>query len=131
MFMRLKDKINIKIEGNEKNRSEIIYNNLLEQLDTKDAKIEYLKDRLTHVENDNRNRIAGTFTILLGTIILSISYVFMIMKWYFVGVSIGFIGFFGVVWKLSKLFKETLNVYKSDKFEELEQLYESLDQKLK
>ena len=39
--MRLKDKINIKIEGNEKNRSEIIYDNLLEQLDTKDAKIEY------------------------------------------------------------------------------------------
>lgn len=129
--MKFKDKMNIKIEGTEKNRSEIIYNNLLEQLDTKDAKIEYLKNRLTHVENDNRNRIAGTFTILLGTILLSISYVFMIMDWYFVGILIGLVGFFGVVWKLSRLFKDTLNVYKSDKFEELEQLYESLDQKLK
>ena len=129
--MKAKEKMNIKIEGNEKNKSEIIYNNLLEQLDTKDAKIEYLKERLTHVENDNRNKIAGTFTILLGTILLSISYLLMMMKWYYVGIILGFLTFFGVVLKLSKLFKATLSIYKSDKFEQIEHLYESLSQRLK
>lgn len=129
--MKNNEKMNIVIEGNEKNRSEIIYNNLLGQLDTKDAKIEYLKERLTQVENDNRNKMVGTLTILLGTLGLFMSYVFMMSKLYYVGIPLGFVSFFGVILKLIKLFKETLNIYKSDKFKQVENLHHLLDKKLK
>jgi hypothetical protein len=127
----MKDKMNITIEGTEKNKSEIIYNNLLNKLETKDAKIEYLKERLTHVESDNRSKMIGILTVLLGTIGISLSYFFLLKKLVLIGIPLGFISFFGSVFQLYRLFKKTLNVYKSDKFDEIENLYNKLNEKLK
>ncbi len=127
----MKNKMNITIEGTEKNKSEIIYNNLLNQLETKDAKIEYLKERLTHIESDNRTKMVGILSVLLGTIGLALSYFFLIKKLVYIGIPVGFISFFGVVFQLYRLFRNTLNIYKSDKFDEIESLYNKLNEKLK
>lgn len=130
-YMKQYEKMNITIEGNEKNKNEIIYNNLLDTIDTKDEKIEYLKQRLANIENDNRNRVIGILTILLGVIGLSVSYYFTAINLYPIGILLGFISFFGVLWKVFQLFQTTLKNYKSDKFEQVERLYKLLNSKLK
>ncbi len=129
--MKQYDKVNITIEGNEKNKSEIIYNNLLNTIDTKDEKIEYLKQQLANIETDNRNRLIGVLTVLLGIIGLTVSYYFMGIDLYLIGILLGFISFFGVLWKLNMLFKDTLKTYKNDKFDQVERLHKLLNQKLK
>ena len=129
--MKQNEKLTITIEGNEKSKNEIIYNNLLSTIDTKDEKIEYLKQRLSHIENDNRSKLIGILSILLGVVGISVGLYFMAEELYSIGVFLVFLSFFGVIWKLTLLFKSTLKSYRSNKFEQVEHLHKLLNSKLK
>ena len=54
-------KLKITIKGNEKNKSEIVYNNLLTNMDglelSKDKQIEYLKSRINFLETNIKNKV--------------------------------------------------------------------------
>ena len=62
--------MNIKIDGNEKNKSEIIYNNIVDTMDemklSKDDQLDYLKQKISFMECEVKNRIKIVLTILIG-----------------------------------------------------------------
>lgn len=130
-MMKTKEKMNIKIEGNERNKSEVIYNNLLEKLDTKDAKIEYLKERLTYSEMDSKTKFLTIFIILIGACGLIISYLLCASDLIFLGALVGFLSFFLSIYELFQNFQRVVDFYKSDKFEKIDHYYDLLNKRLK
>ena len=64
-----KNNISISINGNEKNKNEIIYNNILDSMDekniSKDEQIEYLKSKVANLESEVKNKIYNEFGVLI------------------------------------------------------------------
>ena len=53
--------ISILIRGNEKNKNEIIYNNIVDKMDemnlSKDDQVEYLKSKISILESETHNKL--------------------------------------------------------------------------
>ena len=67
-------KLKIVINGNEKNKSEIVYNNLLNNMDStdisKDKQIDYLKSRINFLETNIKSKALLTLIVLINFVIL-------------------------------------------------------------
>ncbi|MBP3766264.1 MAG: hypothetical protein J6G98_03705 [Bacilli bacterium] len=125
-------KINILINGDEVDRSEIIYNNVISNLNlTEEEQVKYLKDKATKLELELRSR---TLTILLCLIsLVGIGFgIFLLMNDLFImGTLFITVTFIGVIIRFYLMYQNIINKTKSREFEKVDALKEILEAKLK
>lgn len=126
--------MNVNINGNEKNKNEIIYNNLIDQMNSmkmsKDDQIEYLKLKVANLEAEARNRFLIIIILVLGVLFLGIGLYLMYIKLYLLGLIFVLISFLGLSLKLISSAKSSM-VIRNNKYDEIEKLKNLLNTKLK
>lgn len=126
-------KMKIIIQGNEKSKSEIVYNNVvnnMESLDlSKDKQIDYLLSRINFLETDLKNKIVMTIIISLNLIIMSLGLLFMYLNVYILGIVFCLISFVLVIFLVSKFKNNKIQI--NNEFKEIENIRKSLNSKLK
>ena len=125
-------KINILINGDETDRSEVIYNNVISNLNlTEEEQVKYLKDKATKLELELRSR---TLTMLLCIIsFIGIGFgIFLLMNdLYIIGTLFIATTFIGVIIRFYLMYQNIINKTKSREFEKVDALKEILETKLK
>ena len=125
-------KINITINGEESNRSEIIYNNIISNLNlTKDDQVKYLKNRASLLELELKNKRLTTFLCLISLIGIGFGIFLISSDLYFLGTLFILITFIGVVIRFNLMYKNIIESTKSKEFEKVELLKQILEEKLK
>lgn len=132
--MKAKDfkKINISINGDENNRSEIVYNNVISNLNlTSDEQINYLKNKASLLELELKNRRLTTLLCIISIIGISFGVGLLIQDLYVLGSIFIIITFIGVILRFSLMYKNMIESTKSKEFEKVESLKKLLEEKLK
>jgi hypothetical protein len=128
------DILNIAVSGDEKNKNEIVYNNVVDAMDklkmSKNDQIDYLKQKLTTLETEYQNNMIIMVTIMLSLILIGIGVYLLVTDDYILGVSFVFIGFCITVYKLIKTLIVDRKI-RNKKFVELESIRNSLNDILK
>lgn len=132
--MNNKSGINISITGEELNKSEIVYNNVvktMEELDmSKDEQIEYLKTKVAGLENDSKNKIFISLFVLLGLGLNIFGLYLMCSSLYTFGIVFALAGFLVTTIKLLLVIKKYFQ-FKNAKFSEVDRLKNILNSRLK
>lgn len=129
-----KDILNIAINGDEKNKSEIVYNNIVNTMDklkmTKEDQIEYLKTKITTLEQDYQNKVVILITLAISFAILCLGMYLLAIDNYLLGILFVIFAFIVVVYKLirTNVFNQKI---KNKKYIELESLRNNLNSILK
>lgn len=132
--MKIKDfkKINIAINGEETNRNEIIYNNVISNLNlTQEEQINYLKKKATNLEMELKNRRLTTLLCFISLVGISFGIFLLIQDIYTLGIAFIAITFIGVIIRFSLMYRNMLNNNKSQEFDKIEQLKKLLEERLK
>lgn len=128
-------KLKIVINGNETNKSEIVYNNLLNNMDStdlsKDKQIEYLKSRINFLETNIKSKALLTLIILINFIVLCLGIFFICIDYKILGTIIDLVSFVSIIISLTKFYKKYNNVEVYNNFSEIETLRKLLNAKLK
>lgn len=129
-----KGSINININSKDETKSQIIYNNVITNMDkmdlSKDEQLDYLKSRITELEQEHKNKLQIILLTAIFAIILAFGLFLIIQEFYTLGVIISFAIFFTsiiTIYRLSKNFKSNLD----DKYEEIETIRKLINSKLK
>ena len=129
-----KKNISINISNKEETKSEIVYNNIISNMDkmslTKDEQIEYLKVRITELEQDQKYKMECGILGVLFLLVLLFGLFLMVQDFHTIGVVIivcSFVLSIVCTYKLSRRQKTELN----DKFEEIETIRKLINSKLK
>lgn len=126
-------KMKIIIQGNEKSKSEIVYNNVVNNMESmdlsKDKQIDYLLSRINFLETDLKNKIVMTIIISLNLIIMSLGLLFMYLNVYILGIVFCLISFVLVIFLVSKFKNNKIQI--NNEFKEIENIRKSLNSKLK
>ena len=129
-----KDILNIAISGDEKNKNEIVNNNIIDAMSklkmTKDEQIDYLKTKLTVVENEYQNNLMIIITLVISAIIMILGIYLLISNEYILGILFVFLGFGFMVYKLVKVLINDRKI-RNKKFIELESIRNSINSILK
>lgn len=124
------DKILLKITGDESSKSEIIYNNIIDNLGKEDQ-IKYLKSKVTLLEVQMKNKLIALILFLIVLVGFSIGIYFLIIDFYLLGTLIIFLTFIGVMIRFYMIYKSIIKVTHSMEFDKIEKLKKLLDKKLK
>lgn len=128
------DILNIAVSGDEKNKNEIVYNNVVDAMDklkmSKNDQIDYLKMKLTTLETEYQNNMVILVTIFLSLVLLGIGIYLLVTDDYILGVSFVLIGFGSTVYKLIRTLLIDRKI-RNKKFVELESIRNSLNDILK
>ncbi len=129
-----KDILNIAVSGDEKNKNEIVYNNIVDAMDklkmTKQEQIDYLKLKITTLENEYQNNITILITLVLSLVLLCVGVYLLITDDYLLGIVFIFVSFFFMVYKLVRTLARDRKI-RNKKFIELESIRNSLNAILK
>lgn len=127
--------ISILIRGNEKNKNEIIYNNIVDKMDemnlSKDDQVEYLKSKISILESETHNKLNLIISILVCLIMLGFGIYFVAIDLYLFGIFISFLSVFVLMFKMYQSFKTSMNISKPDNYDKIEHLREILNMRLK
>ena len=127
--------ISILIRGNEKNKNEIIYSNIVDKMDemnlSKDAQVEYLKSKISILESETHNKLSLMISILVCLIILGVGIYFVAIDLYLFGALVAFLSVFVLMFKRYQSFKTSMNICKPDNYDKIEHLREILNMRLK
>ena len=127
--------ISILIRGNEKNKNEIIYNNIVDKMDemnlSKDDQVEYLKSKISILESETHNKLSLMISILVCLIILGVGIYFVAIDLYLFGALVSFLSVFVLMFKMYQSFKTSMNISKPDNYDKIEHLREILNMRLK
>ena len=130
-----KKKINIEINGDEKFKSEIVYNNIMNTMNekniTKDEQIEYFKEKLTLLEASKKNTIKQVIIIIIGTVLLALGLFMTCIDFYTIGVIVSAVSFIATLICIIKFTGNYSYSLQSKKYEEIETLRKILDSKIK
>jgi hypothetical protein len=132
--MKIKDfkKINISINGDENNRSEIVYNNIISNLNlTSEEQVKYLKNKAALLELELKNRKLTTLLCIISIIGISFGIGLLAQDLYILGSLFIIITFIGVILRFSLMYKSMIENTKSKEFEKIESLKNILEEKLK
>jgi hypothetical protein len=132
--MKIKDfkKINISINGDENNRSEIVYNNIISNLNlTSEEQVKYLKNKAALLELELKNRKLTTLLCIISVIGISFGIGLLAQDLYILGSLFIIITFIGVILRFSLMYKSMIENTKSKEFEKIESLKNILEEKLK
>lgn len=124
------EKIDIRINGDEKSKSEIVYNNVIDSLN-KDDQIKYLKSKVTLLELQMKNKLVALILYLIVLVGFSIGIYFLILDLYVLGALVIFLTFIGVMIRFNMMYKSIIKVTHSMEFDKVEKLKKLLDKKLK
>lgn len=128
-------KLKIVINGNEKNKSEIVYNNLLSNMDStevsKDKQIAYLKSRINFLETNIKSKALFTLIILINFVILCLGIFLICINYKILGTIVSIISFISIIISLTKFYKNYNNIEMQNDFSELDSLRKILNSKLK
>ncbi len=126
--------LNIAISGEEKNKNEIIYNNIIEAMETlnmsKEDQIEYLKNKVSSMEHQYQNNILILITLVISLTLICLGLYLVATDEYLLGVILTFIGFSLSTVKLLTTIRKN-NSFRNKKYIELESLRDSLSSILK
>lgn len=126
-------KIKITIDGSEKNKSEIVYNNVISNMNdtklTKDKQIEYLKERINYLETSIKNKIHLGLIILINSIMFSLGLLFMFIDIYVLGFIFCILSFVLVI--LLLYFNKNIKPEIDTEFDDTEKLRRNINSKLK
>ena len=127
--------ISILIRGNEKNKNEIIYNNIVDKMDemnlSKNDQVEYLKSKISILESETHNKLSLMISILVCLIILGVGIYFVAIDLYLFGALVAFLSVFVLMFKMYQSFKTSMNISKPDNYDKIEHLREILNMRLK
>lgn len=127
--------ISILIRGNEKNKNEIIYNNIVDKMDemnlSKDDQVEYLKSKISILESETHNKLNLIISILVCLIMLGLGIYFVAIDLYLFGIFISFLSVLVLMFKMYQSFKTSMNISKPDNYDKIEHLREILNMRLK
>lgn len=128
------DILNIAVSGDEKNRNEIVYNNVVDAMDklnmSKNDQIEYLKTKVTTLETEYQNNMTILVTILLSLALICVGVYLLITDDYILGIMFIMIGFVLTVYKLIRSLIKDRKI-RNKKYMELESIRNSLNSILK
>lgn len=132
--MKVKDfkKINISINGEENNREEIIYNNVISNLNlTLEEQVEYLKRKVSKLELEVKNRRLTSLLCFISLIGISFGIFLLVQDIYFFGILLIAVTFIGVITRFCLMYKNMVNNSKNNDFDRVEQLKKLLEDRLK
>lgn len=128
------DILNIAVSGDEKNKNEIVYNNVIDAMDklqmSKAEQIDYLKLKLTTLETEYQNNMTILITVVLSLVLICIGIYLLITNDYILGIAFVIIGFLTTVYKLVRTLMIDRKI-RNKKFMELESIRSSLNDILK
>lgn len=124
--------LNIFISGEENNKSEIVYNNVVKNMKlTKEEQVEYLKIKVAQLELEMKNRMLLAFLLLISLFGLGFGLFLMILNIYWLGIIVVFGTFFGVSIRAYMTYKSTIKLVRTSEYDKVEQLRQMLNLKLK
>ena len=86
--------VSILIRGNEKNKNEIIYNNIIDKMNemklSKDDQVEYLKSKISILELETHNKVSLMLSIIICLIFLGLGIYFVAIDVYLFGCFVSF-----------------------------------------
>lgn len=124
------EKIDIRINGDEKSKSEIVYNNIIDGLNKEDQ-IKYLKSKVTLLELQIKNKLIALILFLIVLVGFSIGIYFLVLDLYVIGTLVIFLTFIGVMIRFNMMYKSIIKVTHSMEFDKVEKLKKLLDKRLK
>lgn len=128
------DKIVININDKNDTKSNIVYDNVLSNMDnmniSQNEQIEYLKSRITDLEKLQKQRYDFIILGLSAFFALVIGVTFMILNFYFAGILIIFSTCFISCFHTFKLSNNKVNS-SVDKFEKIDEIRKIISSKLK
>ncbi len=129
-----KDILNIAISGDEKNKNEIVYKNIIDAMNkqkmSKDEQIEYLKTKLTSLENEYQSNVVILITLAIAVVILAVGLYLLITDEYVLGIVFVLLAFFISIYKLITSSQKDKR-FKNKKYMELETLRKNINSILK
>lgn len=135
LVKRSMEPISILIRGNEKNKNEIIYNNIVDKMDemnlTKEDQVEYLKSKIAILELETHNKVNLMICILLCLIVLGLGIYFVAIDLYLFGVLVSFLSVFVLMFKMYQSFQTSMRISKPENYDKIEHLREILNMRLK
>ncbi len=127
--------VKVNFNGTEKNKNEIIYNNIIDTMEdmniSKQEQIEYLKQKITYLENTSKERAIIIITVLIGFILLLFGVYLMSINIKTYGAIFIVVSFIAVITKLILVIRKLQASSKDGKFDSVEQLRKILNLKLK
>ena len=123
--MKIKDpkKINIMINGDESDREEIIYNNIISNLNlTTEEQLAYLKNRNLNLELELKNRRLTALLSFISLVGITLGIILLIQNIYFLGILFILVTFIGVITRFYLMYKNMIESNKHSEFEKIEQL---------
>ncbi len=125
-------KLNIAITGDENNKTEIVYNNVIQNMNlTSEEQINYLKNKINELELENKNRSLTSLLILISIIGIGFGLFLLIQDIYFLGSLFIITTFVGVIIRFYLMYKNVTNLNKNIEYEKIEQIRRLLEERLK
>ena len=124
------EKIDIRINGDEKSKSEIVYNNIIDGLNKEDQ-IKYLNSKVTLLELQMKNKLIALILFLIVLVGFSIGIYFLVLDLYVIVTLVIFLTFIGVMIRFNMMYKSVIKVTHSMEFDKVEKLKKLLDKRLK
>lgn len=132
--MKTKDlkKINIAINGDENNKTEIVYNNVIQNMGlTEEEQIKYLKSKISELEIEKKNRTLTFLLILISVLGIGFGLLLMVKDLYFLGSLFIITTFTGVIIRFYLMYKNVININKNMEYDKIEQLRKLLNERLR
>ena len=124
--------INITIDGTENNKSEIIYNNVIQNMElSEEEQVRYLKLKVSLLEMEMRNKMWLLILTIISLIGMGSGIYFLMIDIYFLGIILVVGTFSGVVAKLFSMYNIMMDMNHNTEFDKIEHLRKMLNMKLK
>ena len=124
------EKIDISIDGTEKTKNEVVYNNVMKNL-SKEEQINYLRNKVTNLELEMKNKTVALILIISSLVCFAIGIYFLIADLYILGTVVIFATFIASMVRFYMMYKSILNVNHNMEFDKLEHLRKMLNMRLK
>ncbi|MFV0249904.1 MAG: hypothetical protein ACK5HP_02580 [Bacilli bacterium] len=130
--MKNKEKLKINISGKEQNKGEIVYNNLIDNLNLSEVEqLEYLKSRVAYLELELQNKMMTIILCVISLIGIGLGLYLMVLDIYFLGVIFVVTTFSLVVIRFYLMYHNTVKTTKNIEFDKIENLRKLLNTTLK
>ncbi len=132
--MKVKEpkKINIQINGDESNKSEIIYNNVIQNMNLDDKEqIEYLKSKITHLELELKTNNLTYLLCIISIFGLGFGIFLVAQDIYLLGSLFIVSTFVGVILRFYLMYKNAIYVRRNSDYDKIEQLRRILNERIK
>lgn len=125
-------KINISINGDENNKTEIVYNNVIQNMNlTTEEQISYLKNKINELELENKNRMLTILLIFISLLGMGFGLFLLIYDQYALGSLFVITTFIGVIIRFYLMYKNATKLNKNIEYEKIEQIRRLLNERIK